>query len=146
MDPGQRAHVVDLVNGAVRPPDADAPRGATTADLDELADRLGRPVPKELSAWLEICRGERIGPGGMYGARPDDPFVDVAERTPLAWAANGWVAVAGDGCGGTYVLTDDGSIGFVDPMRSIDELDAVVAPDLWSFVIGTLERDQVADR
>lgn len=142
ISPERRAHLRRLVDGAVRAPDTEALEGATAEDLRDLTTRLGRPVPESLSEWLTVCRGGRIGPGGIYGATPEDLFTDLAERTDPQWLAQRWFAVAGDGCGGTYVLTENGSIGFIDPMRSIDDLDSVVASDLLSFFEHLLAGDQ----
>ena len=142
LSPSQRARLRALIEGAVREPGTEAPEGSTAEDLSELTARVGRPLPESLHEWLTVCRGGRIGPGCLYGATPDDPFTDLAQRTDPRWLAQGWFAVAGDGCGGTYVLTEDGSIGFIDPMRSIDDLDSVVAPDLPTFIEALLAEDQ----
>ena len=142
VSPSERARLRGLVDGAVREPGTEAPEGSTAEDLSELTSRVGRPLPESLRGWLTVCRGGRIGPGGLYGATHEDPFTDLAERTDPRWLSRGWFAVAGDGCGGTYVLTEDGSIGFIDPMRSIEDLDSVVAPDLPTLIEALLAGDQ----
>jgi hypothetical protein len=65
-----------LVDGAVRAPEAEPPRGATDVELSSLSHRLGAELPDELRRWLSICRGAAIGPVGVYGQRPDDPALD----------------------------------------------------------------------
>ena len=62
------------------------------------------------------------------------------------WAELGWLPVAGDGCGNCYVLTGDGTIGFVDTMKDPGQIDRQVAGDLISFMIDLLANDQDADR
>jgi hypothetical protein len=92
--------------------------------------------------------GAGIGPGGVFGQRPGTPFTDMAWRRDLfpEWAELGWLPVAGDGCGNCYVLTGDGTIGFVDTMKDPAQIDRQVAGDLISFMIGLLANDQDADR
>src|SRR5215469_12213620 len=107
-----------LVAGAIRAPEDEPPRGAGPAELDILQDRLGCDIPPVLRAWLSVCRGAGIGPGSVFGPRPDALSLDMAWRRDLfpGWAEWGWLPVAGDGCGNCYVLTADGTIGFVDTM------------------------------
>jgi cell wall assembly regulator SMI1 len=97
---------------------------------------------------LSVCRGARIGPGGVFGQRPDTPDVDTVLRRDLfpGWAELGWLPVAGDGCGNYYVLAEDGTVGFVDTMKDPDRLDRRVASDLLSFMIELLAHDQAIDR
>jgi hypothetical protein len=72
-----------------------------------------------------------------------------ARRKPTAckpgfpgWAGQGWLPVAGDGCGNCYVLTADGTISFVDTMKDPGQIDHRAAGDLLSFMIGLLAGDQ----
>jgi hypothetical protein len=101
-----------------------------------------------LRIWLSVCRGARIGPGGVFGPRPDDPGIDVASRRdPFPdWGQLGWLPVAGDGCGNYYVLSDDGTVGFVDTMQDPGKIDRQAASDLLSFMIGLLAHDQETGR
>lgn len=138
----------ELVAGAVRAPEEESPRGAGPEELTILSARLGCGIPPILSAWLSVCRGARIGPGGVFGQPPDTPLIDMAWRRNLfpEWAELGWLPVAGDGCGNCYVLTGDGTIGFVDTMKDPGQIDRQVAGDLISFMIDLLANDQDADR
>jgi hypothetical protein len=133
-----------LVAGAVRAPEDDAPEGASSAELAALADRLGRPLPSALRTWLSICNGAAIGPGGVFGQCPGRRFLDMAEVRDryLRWRELGWIPVAGDGCGNYYVLTADGTVGFVEAMSDPAALARHMAPDLLSFVTGLLAADQ----
>ncbi len=137
-----------LVAGAVRAPEDDPPRGARPAELDCLQARLEVSLSPALRAWLSVCRGARIGPGGVFGASPDVPDVDMAWRRDLypEWAGLGWLPVAGDGCGTYYVLLGNGAVGFVDTMKDPGQVDQQVADDLLSFMIDLLARDQDAGR
>ena len=69
-----------LVAGAVRAPEDEPPRGAWPQELDDLQARLGCSLPAVLRIWLSVCRGARIGPGGVFGPRPDDPGIDSRHR------------------------------------------------------------------
>lgn len=74
-----REEVIQLMRAAERAPDQPFPGGADDADLVDLQSRLGMPVPASLVDWLRVCKGEAIGPGGVFGARPDEPDIDIAE-------------------------------------------------------------------
>ena len=139
-----RERVDELVRGAVRSPDEPEIRGATAQELAELEVRLGTPLPAQLAELLRICRGAVIGPGGVFGHRPDVPFVDLPTVRALypAWEAAGWLPVAGDGCGNYYMLLADGTVGFVDTMADPGAIEEVEAPDLFSFIEELLAGDQ----
>jgi cell wall assembly regulator SMI1 len=133
-----------LVAGAIRAPEEEAPRGASPAEIDSLQASLGCGIPPVLRAWLSVCRGVGIGPGGVFGPRPDEPYLDMAHRRDLfpEWAEQGWLPVAGDGCGNCYVLMPDGTVGFVDTMKDPGRIDRQAAADLLSFMTGLLADDQ----
>jgi hypothetical protein len=59
-----------------------------------------------LNDLLRVCKGEAICAGGVFGARPDQDFLDVAAHLALhpQWKSFGWPPVAGDGCGNYVVL------------------------------------------
>jgi len=69
--------------GAIRAPEDEPPRGAGPAELDNLQAMLGCGIPSVLRAWLSVCRGAAIGPGGVFGPRPDAPSLDMAWRRDL---------------------------------------------------------------
>ncbi|GAA1896347.1 SMI1/KNR4 family protein [Lapillicoccus jejuensis] len=132
-----------LVQGAVRAPD-ETVRGATPAELVALEARLGRPLPAELAAFLSVCNGARIGPGGFFGQRPDAPSCDLPTVAALwpGWAQQMWLPVAGDGCGNYYLLTTEGDVGFVDTMEDPASLRDPRFPDLFTCVEWLLANDQ----
>jgi hypothetical protein len=47
-------------------------------DLLHLGYRPGMTLPADLVDWLGICKSEAIGPGGVFGARPDQSYLDAA--------------------------------------------------------------------
>jgi len=134
-----------LVAGADRAPEDDPPEGASAAELAMLSDRLGRSLPPLLRSWLSICRGAANGPGGLFGQLPDRPYLDMVRIRDLfpQWKSLGWLPVAGDGCGNYYVLTEDGTVGFVEPMSDPGRLERQVSADLLSFMTDLLAADQV---
>lgn len=48
----------------------------------DLELRAGRLLPQVLLDWLRICKGEAIGQGGIYGARPE-------RMTVIQWRPEG---------------------------------------------------------
>jgi cell wall assembly regulator SMI1 len=134
-----RQEVVTLLREVPRAPEQPFPGGADDLELADLERRLGEPIPSVLADWLRVCKGEAIGPGGVYGARFDRDWLDVAAQRAdrPSWREQGWLPVAGDGCGNTYVLSTrgplTGSIGFVDSSEP-DDMACVVASDLWRFL------------
>src|SRR6476660_3376 len=144
-DDGRFADLRRLVAGADRAPEDDPPEGASAAELARLSDRLGRSLPLLLRSWLSICRGAAIGPGGVFGQRPDRPGLDMVSIRDLSpeWQSLGWLPVAGDGCGNYYVLTEGGTVGFVEPMSDPGRLERQVSSDLLSFMADLLAAHQV---
>jgi cell wall assembly regulator SMI1 len=141
-----RQEVVHLLREAQRAPEQPFPGGADDAELSELQGRLGLPMPTTLIDWLRICKGEAIGSGGVFGARPDQPDLDIAHDLSMhpGWRARSWIPVAADGCGDYYVLVGHGElaghVGFID-QAELDEIDYVVASDLWLFLRFLLLRE-----
>jgi hypothetical protein len=81
-----------LLARVTRAPEQPFPGGAGEAELVDLARRVGADLPDDLVAWLRVCKGEAIGPGGVFGARPDQEAVDVATWSAAhpGWRAEGW--------------------------------------------------------
>lgn len=141
-----RSRIVELVHGAVRAPEDADVDGASSQELEDLERRLG-PLPAQLAAWLRICRGAAIGPGGFFGNRPDRPSLDIPAYLALfpEWADKGWLPVAGDGCGNYYVLLPSGQVGFVDTISGSTAVEPDPHPDLYSCVEALLRGDQMGD-
>lgn len=137
--------ITALIFGAVRAPE-EVLEGASPEQLARLEERLGRRLPEDLGALLTVCNGGAIGPGGIFGERPERTYLDLPSVLELfpEWAAHGWLPVAGDGCGDYWVVLDDGRVGFVDTMSDSGALDRVTDPDLFSLVERILVDDQFA--
>lgn len=71
-----------LVAGAVRALEEEPARGASPGELDDLSARLGCSLPSALKAWLSICRGAGIGPGGVFGRTIMDTAVSALRCPP----------------------------------------------------------------
>lgn len=131
---------------AVREPGASFPGGADDAEIADLREAVGVPLPPELEEWLQVCKGDVIGPGGLYGVRQPGGATSIASMLELfpGWRERGWLPVAGDGNGDYYVLLTAGElagqVGFVDQC-DYDVLDHVVAGDLWTLVRNLLLAD-----
>jgi len=115
------------------------PIGATKETLCGFVDRTGLVVPEPLAEWLRDVNGARIGPGGVLGIRPDDPYCDI--ETILhgypEWVPNGWIPVAGDGCGNYYVLGPDCGmhpICFINTSSDYLKPAYLVASGIWPFL------------
>src|SRR4051812_19389544 len=134
--------VADLAHRVHRDPDAAPQRGATPAELDDLEARLSQPLPTALREWLVIINGDTIGEGGVLGARPDAPHLDIARLRELhnEWADCSWIPVASDGAGNYYLLAGDGTVGFVEPMADPGAIQRTVAASLRDFLLWYLGR------
>jgi len=138
--------VLALVHEVPRPPEASIPGGATVVAIDALGERLGRPVPPELRAWLLRCNCPPVGPGGLFGVCPDDEYLDIETYNRLHphWLDRGWIPIAGDGCGNYYVLDLNARTRSGHPILFLDWEDSaalvcdtpsyVVASGLWPFL------------
>ncbi|MBM2622806.1 SMI1/KNR4 family protein [Actinoplanes sp. LDG1-06] len=141
-----RGDVVRLLSLVERAPEQPMPGGVSDHDLADLQRRLGCPLPTELVEWLRICKGEAIGAGGVFGARPDQDHLDIATYLTLypRWRELSWLPVAGDGCGNYYVLVGSGplagKVAFVDTMSDPDSVEVIAGDSLWTFLQSYLIR------
>jgi hypothetical protein len=139
MDQLLREEVARLARVADRPPGTRFPGGADDAEIDDLRRAIAMPLPSELLDWLRVCKGDLIGPGGLYGVRRSGTVADIASvLEPFhGWRDRGWLPVAGDGNGDYYVLIATGElagcVAFVD-QSNFDALEYVVASNLWTFL------------
>jgi hypothetical protein len=124
------------------------PGGASDQEIAALGDTLGIALPGDLQSWLRLNRGDVIGPGGVFGIRPNWDFVDITSRLAdyPGWLERGWLPVAGDGCGNFYVLETTGPlagfVGFVDTISDPDGFAYVAASGLWQFMCFLLEAER----
>ena len=130
--------VADLAAKVYRDPRAPAQRGATAEELASLELRLGLSLPASLTTWLGVLNGDTVGQGGVFGARRDKSFLDIAHISKIfqvEWAGHLWIPVASDGCGNYYVLLPDERVGFVDTMADPRAIDAIKAETLDEFLL-----------
>jgi SMI1 / KNR4 family (SUKH-1) len=137
-----------LVAGIQR---VDLPPGIGDAEIDALGRRIGAEIPEELRRWLRVCNAPLIGPGGIYGVCPDNPFLDIESRLHLhpEWLSLGWLPIAGDGCGSYYMLELNHQHDHTSPVSFVDERDYhtalyCVASGYCSF-IGLYLREEFGD-
>jgi hypothetical protein len=134
--------VKDLVHKVPAPRKGVTIAGTTTVEIEKFARRNSIHVPEELQDWLLFCNGALLGPGGLYGLRPSDSFLDIEARWALhgSWKEKGWLPVAGDGCGNEYVLllntpdSVDHPVLFIDTSANPETPAYVVASGLWLFL------------
>jgi hypothetical protein len=135
--------VAELARQVERDPLSPPQRGATDEELRDLARRLQGPLSAPLITWLRLLNGDTISEGGVFGARPDVPFLDIAHRLKgyrQEWGEAGWLPVASDGCGNNYVLLPDDRVGFVDTAADPAAIAEVMADSLASFLLWYLPR------
>lgn len=129
------------------PGDTPSP-GATEEQVAAVQARYPMALPPAYLEWLRLCNGSMSGPGGIYGVGVGKEWIDalvVLDRHP-GWAELGWVPVAGDGNGNTYVLDasrshiDRDAVFFVDAM-SDGGLTYLAGSSLMVFFRGLLRKE-----
>lgn len=135
-------------------PEDSLPVGATPEQLTSFQQRVGVPLPTQLTEWLSICNGPCVGQGGVYGIRPERPSLDIESclASLPAWCRSKFIPVAGDGCGSSYVLSVTPFEGlnpvfFVDheDQWELEEPSYAVASSLWHF-LHFLFRKELGDK
>jgi hypothetical protein len=141
-----RRDVLRLLPAARRAPEQPFPGGVDDQELADLERRLGASLPEALIDWLRVCKGEGICAGGVFGARADDQFLDMATYWAMfpQWRELGWLPVAGDGCGNYFVLVTRGEfaeqVAFIDTISGPDSVEGIADPSLWTFLRSLLMR------
>ena len=135
--------VLTMLPGVAREPGTDLPPGAEAWEIDAAEARLGLPFPPELVAWLRVCNGPNIGEGGIYGVshRPVRSQIEIHHAYLPGWCRGGYLPVAGDGCGGDYVIATRPTAGGLFPVSFVDHEDHdlgrpsyLVASGWWRFL------------
>ncbi len=137
-----------LLAQAPRPPEEGLPGGITDVECDAWEQRTGIHLPTEVRQWLKISNGPCVGPGGLYGIRPQRSYLDMEaclDRHP-SWKIRKWIPVAGDSCGSCYVIPTQQEYGNGYPVLFVDhcEPDApayIVASDIGHFLVSLLAKE-----
>jgi len=149
MTPPQR-EVLALIHAEL----GAAPPGATGEQVAALGQRLGLASPCELQGLLLLCTAPQVGPAGILGIAPTQPFLDLetilGQHRDDGWADRGWLPIAGDGCGSYYVMATQASSATGHPIYFIDERDYtsavhVCASELWQFLRFLLTAERLAE-
>ena len=141
--------VLGLLLRVPAPPGETLPRGVSETILRAAEHRHGITFPSKLREWALTMNGPCVGPGGLVGIatprRSQD--LDAIYNNFPAWRHNGWIPVAGDGCGSYYVVATKGEFGADEPVLFVDvhvttESPAfVAASDIWLFLRFLLSKE-----
>lgn len=126
------------------------PPGANEEDIAALSNQLGVVVPQDLHDWLRMCNAPRVIRGRILGVVSQQPFIDIAAYASIhpGWKEKGWIPIAVDESGDTYVAATRSTGGsgtpvlFIDHELDDDNADYVVASGVWRFLRFLLEREQ----
>lgn len=143
------ALVTDLLHKVPAAPGEPVPQGVADITFSEFSDRTGIDVPPALAVWLRLTNGPCVGPGGIFGIRPNRENLDIEFHYGLfpVWKSRKWIPVASDGCGNYYVLATNQEFGpgdpilFIETTRSAEEPEFIVASDLLAFLRFLLEKE-----
>jgi hypothetical protein len=149
-----REEVIQIVSQVPSPPGEPLPPGLSDTEIDQFTNRTGLPVPPELREWLRFTNGPCIGPGGIYGIRPQRAGFDmesVFEFLP-GFKRNRWLPLGTDGCGDYYVLALESEpelrpVYFIDAYQESEYKvpTYAVASEFWLF-LRFLFRKELGDR
>ncbi|MCI0643222.1 MAG: SMI1/KNR4 family protein [Gemmataceae bacterium] len=122
------------------------PEGIADEKINAFMKKTGIVVPDDLRKWLKTANGAWVGPGGIFGIRPQDPFLDIESRLEESSICKKkkWIPVAGDGCGNSYIMPTDGDLGAQFPILFVNSISHemyVVGSDLCHFLVFLLEAD-----
>ena len=134
-----------LAREVSRPPAAQLPAGATDEAAFAFEKRTGLALPPSLREWLEFMNSPCIGPGGLLGIDSPQSWLNIETVLQMypSWRTNGWIPVAGDGCGNYFILntSEHGAVYFIDTARDANRLAYAVGSSLWSFLWFMLNRE-----
>jgi len=138
-----------LLQTVLKPSGEELPLGCTDTEIDDFETRTEIHVPEELRIWLRTSNGPEAGQGGLFGIRPQNPFLDIEGILTFCngWRENKWIPIASDGCGDYYIIPTLNEFGsgypvlFMDLHDSIDHPAYIVASDIGHFLVFYLEQD-----
>lgn len=143
-----KEEVISLLHKVLALKEQSPPSGTNETEILGFAIQNNLDVPPDLKAWLCVCNGSYIG-GGLFGVHTLERWLDVDSFYELypSWKKQGWIPIAGDGCGNYYVLgkhscTVSGHpVFFIDTHEDADCLAYVVASGLWQFLRFVLRQE-----
>ena len=93
--------VLSLLDQVPTPPDYQMPAGLSEPELARFEGRTGLTIPSSVREWLKMVNGALIGPGGTYGIRPRETWLDIESLLGehVRWMELGWIPGVGDGAG-----------------------------------------------
>jgi cell wall assembly regulator SMI1 len=138
-----------LLAQAPQPPGEALPGGISDSECDAFEQRTGIRLPDEVRQWLKVSNGPCVGPGGLYGIRPQRSHLDIETFLEMfpSWRTRKWIPVAGDGCGNYYVIPTQAEYGsgypvlFVDTNSTSDTPSFIVASNIGHFLVSLLEKE-----
>lgn len=139
----------ELLAQVPKNPDEPLPGVLRDEELDGFARRTGITPPPDLRAWLKICNGPCVGPGGLFGIRNETRHLNIESILDVFpfWKSVKWIPIAGDGCGNYYVLPTQGEFGqgfpvlFIDTHETCESPAFIAASDLGHFLVFLLEKE-----
>ncbi len=145
-------YVDDMVRGAEITCEGTIPVGASVKQIEAFERRIGLTLPPTYKNWLSRFNGAPIGPGGIYGVDCPYMYWDLesnqnADKPRIC--RTGWLEIAGDGCGNSYVLAAKGGFDLLEPIffqqalfhRSEHKATFIAASNMLAFVAGLLLRE-----
>jgi len=145
----EKLEVLNLLHRVLSPPDEAIPSGIPEETISEFEERLEIKVPSKFREWLTTCNGPCVGPGGLMGIRTLRRDLDIETIYSMypVWKDNGWIPVAGDGCGNYYLVVCKGDYGDGEPVIFIDSMEDsstpfyIAASDTWIFLSFLLKKE-----
>ena len=143
------ARIMELLEKVPQPPEEPIPVGVSDKECDDFEIRTGITLPAGLRSWLKVSNGPCVGPGGLYGIRPQRSYLDIESHLAMypCWISKKWIPVAGDGCGNEYIVPTRGEYGdgfpvlFVETSYSTDVPSFIAASDFGHFLVLLLEEE-----
>lgn len=141
--------IQQLLAQVPRPPEEEIPSGTSDRECNAFEQRTDIFLPDEVRQWLKITNGPCVGPGGLYGIRPQRSHLDMEAFFEIyhSWRNRKWIPIAGDGCGNYYIIPTQAEYGigypvlFVDTSSPFDVPAFIVASDIEHFLIALFKKE-----
>jgi hypothetical protein len=105
------------------------PPGARDEEIAAFEARTGLRVPQELRELLQWSNGPPVGPSGIYPLDTGDGSEGIVGEYQFypGWRKRGWIPIAGDGCGDTYLLDTTTVMGYDPAQLTLPALEPLAA-------------------